>query len=121
MYQEKRKFLRVRSCCTVKVLRCLGQFDESLTRSKNISQGGLLFSYEDSLGINEVIFLEIRLPEIGQVVRSYARVVREKRIGVGYFYDVGVQFIQFEDEGSEILQNYIHLFSHKVSEDCAGL
>lgn len=119
VYQEKRKFVRIKSCCTVKVLRCLGQFDESLTQSKNLSQGGLLFTYEGALGLNEVIFLEVRLPEIGKVVKTYARVVRENRIGEGYFYDVGVQFIQFEKEGKKELEDYINLFSHRVAENCS--
>ncbi|MGE5309311.1 MAG: PilZ domain-containing protein [Deltaproteobacteria bacterium] len=114
---ERRQFPRFNLQVDVAVTRLddLGANDPAL-KTRNVSRGGVcLISYEP-LEASEIIHLEINLPAETESLKVNGRVawVKEFSIGddpkVGKRYDVGVEFIDVDEETLDILTNY--LFTH---------
>ncbi len=109
--KEKRTFTRIAFERTIKI-RSLGtQAHKRDSRSKNISEGGVLISCDQKYALGTQLRLDISLEE-GSVLILTGSVVRVEQIDMGC-YDIGLSFIQLDSDptslstSTKIIADYI--------------
>ena len=83
----------------------LSEENESLTR--NINKDGLLFKTKEIFSLGEKIKISVLLPAIKHPIHILAKVVRVEEIEFKKGYNVGVNFLEFEDENRNFIISYI--------------
>jgi len=110
---ERRKFIRHPVCFPIKykVLRkgTLFNFKEEVTTTKNISEGGLMFSSSKSAPLNSQIVA--RIPFMDKVFNVRAKVVYCRKMPANKLYDVGVSFVTYHDAFKVKLIEQMYLIS----------
>ncbi len=104
---ERRLYKRINSDIVIKVEEMTSEAGSKLACSKNISLGGVLFEYNKSFPISTVLNLELRIPQIGKRLDTYAKVVRVNELFPGRLYDIAVRFVSLDDESKKLLEKYI--------------
>lgn len=98
---ERRRFPRVSANLTVSYRPEVisGQFD--LTRTKNISQGGMLFTTKEAFKKGTYLRLSTNLPVIPYKIEEVAKVVdsidNNTNEGLVRFYETRVCFLKLDD------------------------
>ena len=82
-------------------------FDETLGRlTKNIAGGGVLFETDELVPLKTELDLEIKLPSVPRIIKARGRVVRIEEIGDNR-YDLGVYFLNIEDDDRDAILQFI--------------
>jgi len=118
MYQnlndnERRRFIRHPMCFPLKykVLKrgFFVSLKEELVRTKNISEGGLLFCAKKAAEVNSL--LSIKIPFQEKMFNVHARVIRCARVAGSQLFDIGVSFQRYNDAFRVKLIEQLYLIS----------
>ncbi|MFH2139045.1 MAG: PilZ domain-containing protein [Candidatus Omnitrophota bacterium] len=111
---ERRNFVRINANFVVSYYKYPGEVnhtDMSLTR--NISLGGICFTTDNDFELGAILHITLRLPKVTKLIEFLGEVVFTKQEkGKNSIFDIGVKFVQAQEEDLYILQNII--------KDCAA-
>jgi len=124
-FQERRKFIRVKSRNVIKCKKYeLSSLNKDIksTMSKNISAGGILIESNKKYTIGDVLTLELNLPgwrkfksKFYEVIDRYdilplkvVGVVVRVEIITDNLYDIGICYTVIKEQDRKVLDKYIH-------------
>ncbi len=84
-----------------------GEQPERLSVAKNISAGGLLFSYEEALPVGAILKLKIELPDTENPIQCLARVSRVEEIEEDKVFNVAICFLDISSADRARVERYI--------------
>jgi c-di-GMP-binding flagellar brake protein YcgR len=109
---EKRKYRRVKNHFNIKIDRAKESSVERspmLTTGKsiNISANGILFRYDKLMELGEVIKVTFLKPNSFELFEGKARVVRTEINPDNRTYDIGIVFIELNQDDTNDLDYYV--------------
>ncbi len=112
---EKRQFFRLNLLADVIYSKKQPSTKEGLTLTRNISKGGICLIVYEPLSVNDLLELNIFLPDSKNPIRVDGRVkwIREFTIGdpaKGKRFDVGIEYVDISDEDQNKIIKYV--FAH---------
>ncbi|MCK4859392.1 MAG: PilT/PilU family type 4a pilus ATPase [Candidatus Omnitrophica bacterium] len=81
--------------------------EEEHSRTKDISKAGLLFKTKKVCSLGEKIKIVLLLPGIKHPIHILGKIVRVEEIGLNEEYNIGVVFLEFEDEDKSLIITHI--------------
>ena len=109
---ERRKNKRLNISLPIRIKKLYGDdYLEKDVLSKNLSANGIGFEGEVSLRPNARLLLEMKLPNIKEMIRVVSRVVWIKKLEQEKLYDFGSEFISIKDNDLQIMEDYINMIS----------
>ena len=106
---ERRKFVRLKANFMVSYHVQPEEISNSdMTLTRNVSLGGVCFTVDKAFKYGTILHVSLRLPKISRAIEFLGEVVystQEK--GKNSIYDIGLKFVQANDEDLYILQNII--------------
>lgn len=114
-FMDRRAYARLNSKVNLsyKVVKSQGELiargyePERLSKTKNISAGGLLFVSDESLPMGSILEMAIEAPGNAGPIKCLARVVRVEEIEKGIDYDIGVCFLDISSAERARLDRYV--------------
>jgi len=106
---ERRQFPRIDGTFVVSYGEALDDRQKiDITQTRNISEGGLLFTTDRKFQSGIVLKLKLRLPGYPDYITLKVEVVESKEIaGKGFLYDTRVKFISIKDEIKDVIRKIV--------------
>jgi c-di-GMP-binding flagellar brake protein YcgR len=110
--EERRRFVRLNILADVIYKKVTPANREKLSLTKNISKGGICLIVYEELKEEDILELEIYLPEDKNPILAKGRIVWIKEFIVGDLskgkrYDTGIEFIEANDEDLNKIDKYV--------------
>ncbi|MFH1877312.1 MAG: PilZ domain-containing protein [Candidatus Omnitrophota bacterium] len=107
-FLEQRKHLRVKPLIPLKYkkLRASAAKEGSVSMSKNLSQGGILFNTTEFVSMACRLVLELDLPMLSDPVKIISKVAWIRKTSPDN-YEIGNQFIDMSKKDAQIVSEYI--------------
>jgi c-di-GMP-binding flagellar brake protein YcgR len=100
---EKRKYPRINSIFNVEILSTEG----GTGISKNISEGGFLFSHNKSIELGRVLKLNLQIQGLKGNFTISGEVVRCQQIEKDNNYDIALKFVEVDEKINNNLKKFI--------------
>ncbi|MCP4649862.1 MAG: PilZ domain-containing protein [PVC group bacterium] len=106
---ERRKFLRINANFVVSYHEHPGKVNNTdMTLTRNISLGGICFTSDKDFELGAILKIILRLPKVTKQIEFLGAVVSTKQEnGKNSIFDIGVKFVEAEEEDLYILQNIL--------------
>ena len=104
--KERRKFIRLKAHHLLKY-RVAGKGEEELSFVRNISAGGALFVAKEDIPCDSTVELEINFPQHPHSIKVVSRVVRSRALKKMGGFEVGVEFVNVDENDKEFLKKKI--------------
>lgn len=116
---ERRRFPRIDAKYVISYKELFDvnvKFD--LSQTKNIGEGGILFTSDKIYQKGAILELKIRFPDFSDFVTLKGKVVDSKSIGKGIMTDTRVSFIDTEEKVKEAIKKIVEAnlaFNKKIN------
>lgn len=105
---EKRAFKRIDDSLQIKYEILNSDFIMPLTSyTKNVSKGGFLFRSNVPVNLSSVLKLKFYLNDFSEFICADAKVVRVEEVVENKIYDIGIKFININEEDIDKLTKYV--------------
>jgi len=107
---ERRKYIRVRSNFNIKIdidAKKIRHFFSNVVKSVDISGSGVLFRYNKLVELGTIIKLTFLMPNSFDFFEGKAKVVRTEINPDNKTYDIGIVFIDLNEDDKDTLNYYV--------------
>lgn len=107
---DKREYERISDAIQVKFTQADKKWSSipySTSYTKNMSEGGFLFYSKNPIDVGSNIEIKFFLKDSTNFVSAIARVVRIGEISSNNLYEIGISFVDIEQQTMNILSKYI--------------
>jgi len=74
----------------------------------NLSQGGLMFTAYEQVGMGELLMITINMPFVEKPIQTYAKVIRSSRVSEeGQTYHVGLAFLELSESDRDLIKSVV--------------
>ena len=96
-------------------------FDEFLSEySGDMSTGGMFIRTEDPRPIGSMIYLQFALKDGSKLIEGLGRVVHVTEVGTDRTPGMGVEFVSFDEESIELIEEIVADRTSRVSSSCGA-
>lgn len=95
---ERRRYQRIAANFVVSYIEVPGPSKADISQTKNISEGGVLFTADRKFQKGAILNLKLRLPDAFDIISLNVEVMDSKEIGKGFLYDTRAKFVNLKDE-----------------------
>jgi len=107
---ERRKYIRVKSNFNIKIdidTKKIRHFFSNVVKSIDISGSGVLFRYNKLVELGTIIKLTFLMPNSFDFFEGKAKVVRTEINPDNKTYDIGIVFIDLDEDDKDTLNYYV--------------
>ena len=114
--RSKREILvryRIQGLSQTTGLQVVKKPHEDISRTKNISENGILFTTSQSLPLKTVLDIRLQLPLQKETIALEGRVVGCEQIVKDLIYAIRIEFIKLGEEKKNLLKSFVQIFKSK--------
>lgn len=106
---DRRNFIRIDANFVVSYYVYPGNIDKTdMTLTRNVSLGGFCFTTDKNFPVGTILHITLRLPKVTKLIEVLTEVVYiQQEMNKKLLFDIGVKFIQVEDDDLYILEKII--------------